>query len=138
MTISVIFCSYQAKAVNSAKGSASSALQISVGGLLKMNAKEFAQQSGQKLTMKERIIFGMVKGKLKSEVRKGNLSYNDSPAQVVSDATAGFSLVGFLLGAFLSFIGFLLVWLFMDRNALKWAFWGMILSFIIYGGLLLV
>jgi len=136
LTLSAIFWSFQAKAVNSS--SKANAMQITVGDVLDMNAKEFAKHTGQRASIKERITFGLIKSKLKSEVKKGNLSYSDSPAKVVDESGGSFDIVAFLLALFFSIIGFAIVFFFFERSSRKAALIGLILSIIIYGGIFLL
>ena len=139
LALTSILLSYQAKAVNSAPHGVDAAmLQITVGDIVDMNAKEYAQKTGQRYSVKERITFGIIKSKLKSEVKKGNLKTSDSPAKVVQESSGGFDIVAFLLALFLSIIGFAIVFFFFERSSRKAALIGLIVSVIVYGGIFLL
>src|SRR4249920_1024153 len=88
LTLSAVFWSFEAKAVHTASNTMGHPVkQMTVGDIMDMNVHEFAQQTGQRVSLKERVVFKMIKSKLKSEVKKGNLTVSDSPAQVVDESS---------------------------------------------------
>ncbi len=109
---------------------------FSVSDVLSMNAKEFGQITGQKLTLKNRIVFGLVKGQLKRELKKGNLALDSSAKEPAAKADGSFNIGAFILGLLLGLIGFLIVILaFKDKKAWKWSLlgWGVwILLFVAF------
>ena len=108
-------------------------LQLTVGDILDMNAREFKAYSGKKLSLKDRIVFGLVKNQLKRGLRAGTISHDSSAAETAARAEGSFNVGAFILGFLLGLIGFLIVILaFDDKQAWKWALLGMGLWLVIW------
>lgn len=123
-----IFCAGTIGAVNTAPVIDNTAVTaLTVGDIVDMKAKDFAAFTGQKMSLKERVGYTLVKSKLKKELRKGNLKADDSFDKAA--ASGNFNIGAFLLGFILGLIGFLIVILaFNDKNAWKsaligWGIW---------------
>ena len=109
---------------------------MSIGDIVGMNAKEFSQATGQKLSIRDRIVFGLVKSQLKKGLKKGDLELNASAAEPAAKVDGSFNIGAFILGLLLGIIGFLIVLIaFKDKKAWKWSLlgWGLwILLFLVF------
>ena len=110
---------------------------ITVGDITDMNAREFGEYTGQKLTFKEKLGYNLVKSKLKRQVKKGTLSENASFDMAA--AAGSFNIGAFLLGLFLGLIGLIIVLLaFDDKDAWKEALIGWGVALLLIGTVLLL
>lgn len=116
----------QANAANSTLGPIGSSLaHLTVGDVLTMKASEYVQLTNQKLSLKERLIFGLIKGEVKRGLRKGTLTLNDPIAEVAAAAEGSFNFGAFALGFLLGIIGLAIVLLaFKDKEAWRSALYG--------------
>jgi hypothetical protein len=101
--------------------------EMSAQDFLQMEAKDLEEITGKRVRLKDRYALIMTKRLLKKELKKGN---EINISEEFKENKNGFSVVGFLLGFFLSFIGALLAWIFF-KDGLKSALLGMLCSFII-------
>ena len=92
--------------------------------LLNLSPKTYQQITGQKLTIKQRIVLFMTKKALKKQMQAG---LDPDPQKVVEDVKAQFNWGAFALGLFLGLIGLLISFAFKDKNAWRYALmgWGM-------------
>ena len=129
----MICSSYQAKAVNTATIPIENAvLQPTVGDIVDMNAREFAQYTGQKFSLKQRIAFGLIKSHLKHDLHKGKLSADDSALNAMAAGSSSFNFGAFILGFLLGIIGLLIVLLaFKDKGAWKYALYGWLAAIVL-------
>ena len=101
--------------------------EISAQDFLKMEAKDLEEITGKRVRLKDRYALIMTKRLLKKQLKKGE---DVNISEEFKENRNGFSVVGFLLGFFLSFLGALLAWIFF-KDGLKSALLGMLCSFII-------
>jgi hypothetical protein len=92
--------------------------QVTVADIMSMNAKEFSARTGQKMSLKQKIGYGLMKGQLKRAVKKGELSLNDSATAAVAASDGSFNVGAFFLGFLFGLLGVLIVAIaFEDKKA---------------------
>ncbi len=129
-TLALIICvSTDTFAINSAqKESATSVLEdMTPQDFLQMEAKDLQKMTGKKVRLKDRYALAMTKHLVKKQLKKGE---EVNISEEFKENKNGFSVVGFLLGFFLSFLGALLAWIFL-KDGLKSALIGMLCSALI-------
>ena len=94
---------------------------------LELEAKDLKEMTGKRVRLRDRYALAMTKRLVKKQLKKGE-KVNIS-AEYKENAS-GFSVVGFLLGFFLSILGALLAWIFF-QDGLKSALLGMLCSALI-------
>ena len=126
LTLMVLVISFPLSAIGTEPKPVDNALmQLSVGDFVGMNAKEYGQFTGQKLSLKEKIAFGFIKGQVKRSLRDGSISMYD-PASTAIPASGTFNWGAFALGFLLGLIGVLIVAIaFKDKSALKYSLYGL-------------
>ena len=105
---------------------------ISLMDLSLISVKDFETLSGKKMKFLDKMNFKLGQRELKKSIEK----YLSKPA----GPGGGFSLVGLLLGLFLSLIGVLIAYVIAGsdkRSRVTWAWIGAAISFIIWGAILL-
>jgi hypothetical protein len=105
---------------NSQKASINST-KVSINDVINMSPKQYGDMIGEKLSLKERIVFSMLKDELKkSEVDKTEtIDLNAAMAESNSE----FNLGGFLAGLFLGLIGVGLVHIFSRDSNVRRSSW---------------
>ena len=129
---------FTAGAIHSVKPATESAYTtLTVGKIADMNAREFGEYSGQKLTFKERVAYNIVKAKLKKQLKKGTLT--EEASFDMAAASGSFNFGAFLLGLLLGLIGLIIVLIaFDDKDAWKEALIGTGVALLIFGTVLLL
>jgi hypothetical protein len=129
-----IFSSLHSNAINpTPKSNDKTLFGLTVGDIVDLNAKEYAKFTGKKLSLKEQIAYGFLKGKLKSELRKGILSPVDSVIKSEDKVSVPFNFGAFVLGFLLGIIGLAIVLLvFKDKEAWRSAVFGLAAVIILY------
>ena len=108
-------------AVHPAPSTTTSMSTLTVGDVVDMEVKDLKHYLGRKITIKERLAFGLYKRQLKKGLKKGKLTRHD-PAE---EAEKSFRFVPFLIGLFLGLIGLVAVVIFYkDQNAWRSALYG--------------
>lgn len=102
---------------------------LTVDQIANLERKEIEQQIGRKFKLTERAGLILGKYKIKRLFKKG-LKSNEVKSQV-SRGDFSFSIVGFLLGFFLSLLGILLAWIFFGTKGLKSAAFGALFSILL-------
>src|SRR5687767_9776111 len=100
-------------------------MQLTAGDVVDMNAREFKEYTGKKLSFKDRIVFGLVKNQLKRGLKNGDIQMDSSASDAAAAVEGSFNFGAFILGFLLGLLGFLIVILaFKDKGAWKWALVG--------------
>ncbi len=95
---------------------------ITVTDISQMSVKEYQRAVGHKLSLKEKIVYGLAKKQIKKGLKGGTIPADAPAASRMDDVNFG----AFLLGLFLGIIGILLVFLlFDDQDAWKSALLGL-------------
>lgn len=90
--------------------------------IFNMNRKEIEQVIGKRLKWKDRGGLMLAKYKINRAFKKGfDVNQVD---QMMGAGDFNFSIVGFLLGFFLSLLGILLAWIFFGNSGLKSSVFG--------------
>ena len=90
--------------------------------ILNMNSKEIEQVIGKRLKFKDRGGLMVAKYKINRAFIKGfDVNQVD---QMMGAGDFNFSIVGFLLGFFLSLLSILLAWIFFGNSGLKYSVFG--------------
>lgn len=116
---------------------------ISMMDLSQISVKEFETLSGKKMKFLDKINFKVGQRQLKKNINPdGTFSKKSIEKFLTAPAGpgGGFSLVGLLLGLFLSLIGVLIAYVIAGsdkRSRVTWAWIGAAISFIIWGAILL-
>jgi len=129
-TLTIIFClNTNAFAVkNLQKKDATSVFKnMSADDFLQMDANDLKEMTGERVRLKDRYALAMTKRLVKKQLKKGEKT---NIGEEFKENRNGFSVVGFLLGFFLSFIGALIAWI-LFKDGLKSALLGMLCSLII-------
>jgi len=101
-------------------------MELTAGDIVDMNAREFKELTGTKLSFKDRIVFGLVKNQLKRGLKNGDIQMDSSASDAAAAVEGSFNFGAFILGFLLGLLGFLIVILaFKDKGAWKWALAGM-------------
>lgn len=94
---------------------------------VKMSAKDVAKATGEKLSLKERLVLKVVQRQVKRQIKKGERvdvrATNEAAAPAVN-------IGGFLLGFLLGLIGVLIAWL-IDRDLLTSSLYGLLALIIV-------
>jgi len=129
-TLSLLFSlSTNAFAVNSSqKGKISSFFnELSAQDFLEIEVKDLKEITGKRVRLRDRYALAMTKRLVKKQLKKGE---EVNISEEFKENKNGFSVVGFLLGFFLSFLGALIAWIFF-KDGLKSALLGMLCSALI-------
>jgi hypothetical protein len=113
---------------------------ISLMDLSRISVKDFETLSGKKMKLIEKVSFKLGQQKLKKSINNdGTFSQKRFEKYFGKVAgVGGFSLVGLLLGLFLSLIGVLIAYLMgNDKSRIRWAWIGAIISLIVWGAILI-
>lgn len=90
--------------------------------ILNMNRKEIEQVIGKRIKLKDRGGLMLAKYKINRAFKKGfDVNQID---QMMGAGDFDFSIIGFLLGFFLSLLGILLAWIFFGTSGLKSSVFG--------------
>lgn len=109
---------------------------VSVDALVKMNAGEFSEVIGHKLSLKEKVIFRLAQRELRKEIKNENLRSDVTldVQQMMADGEKGFYFGGFILGLLLGLIGVLISYLIKKDKAFvrsAWIGWGVWVAIVI-------
>jgi hypothetical protein len=116
---------------------------ISLMDLSKISVKDFETLSGKKMKFLDKVNFKMGQRQLKKSINPDGTFSKKSIEKFLSAPTGpggGFSLVGLLLGLFLSLIGVLIAYVIAgadNRSRVTWAWIGAVISLIIWGAILI-
>ena len=111
---------------------------ISLMDLSQINVKEFEKITGKKMKFMQKVNFKIAQRQLRN-----NINYDGSLSKKYEKYFGLFTRIswgGLALGLFLSLIGVLIAYLITDENKsnrVRWAWIGAIISFIIWGAILI-
>jgi hypothetical protein len=94
----------------------------SVQQFLSITPKKYAELTGKKMTLSQKISLKLAQYKIKRMVKKGKTVDLNTLSKEVD--TSNFNIGGFVLGLLLGIIGVLIAYLIGDRNLIKWAWIG--------------
>jgi hypothetical protein len=113
---------------------------ISLMDLSRISVKDFETLSGKKMRLIDKVSFKLGQQKLRHSINNDG-TFSQKRVEKYFGKVAGvggFSLVGLLLGLFLSLIGVLIAYLIgNDKSRIRWAWIGAIISLIVWGAVLL-
>ena len=111
-----------------------------IDGSFPISVKDFETLSGKKMKLIEKISFKLGQQKLRRSINNDG-SFSQKRFEKYFGkfwGVGGFSLVGLLLGLFLSLIGVLIAYLIWnDKSRIRWAWIGAIISLIVWGAILI-
>lgn len=98
----------------------------SVQQFLSLTPKKYAELTGKKMTLSQKISLKFTQYKIKRMVKKGKTVDLNTLSKAID--TSNFNVAGFVLGLLLNIIGVLIAYLIGDRNLIKWAWIGFAVS----------
>lgn len=110
---------------------------LKAGDFLDMKARDFAELTGTKLKLRDRLAISLAKKQVRKEMRKGTMTAGDSVADVAQQAAKDINVGAFFLGLFLGLLGLIIVLIaFEDKEAWKsallgWGIWILLLILLI-------
>ncbi len=116
---------------------------ISLMDLSRISVKDFETLSGKKMKFYEKVNFKLGQHQLKKSINEDGTFNKKSIEKYLTRPIAGgggFSLVGLLLGLFLSLIGVLIAYVITGddkRSRITWAWIGAAISLIVWGAVLI-
>jgi hypothetical protein len=116
---------------------------ISLMDLSLISVKDFETLSGEKMKFSEKVNFKVSQRELKKSINEDGTFNNKSLDKYLTRPAEGghvFSLGGLLLGLFLSLLGVLIAYVITGpdkKSRITWAWIGAVISFVIWGAILL-
>jgi hypothetical protein len=98
---------------------------LTVQEFLKMSSKDFSQLSGKKLTIKEKIVFSLLKKEMKANVAENKLDKNAiiNLKNKMDEGDKNFDFGGFVVGLLFGLIGVGLVHIFSTSKVARRSSW---------------